>query len=99
MKAYNIEYDGDARFDFNQIFNWYANINPQLAIRFENEIEKTEHLLTKHPRIAQAINPNTRQRPISQPFPYNIIYQLNETEKTIIILAIRHQKREPITDN
>ena len=93
---YSIIVEPEASVNIDEIEAWYEDRREGLGDKFLDELEHIKTLLTKHPKIAQAINTNTRQRPISQTFPYNIIYQIDETQNIIRILAIRHQKRMTI---
>jgi plasmid stabilization system protein ParE len=89
---YKIIHSIGSKKDQRQALKWYHNINPQLAERFQNEIEHSEQFISKHPKITPSYNKNIRRYPLKR-FPYYIFYILNETKNIIQILTIRHNKR------
>ena len=94
MHRYKIIFKDEAIVHKAEIMAWYENINPELALRFSDELDRlTEKFLTKHPKIGHPITENTRKM-TTKTFQYNIFYQIDEPNQMIQILAIRHQKRD-----
>ena len=86
------EYHPEAVEEYDRAVSYYAKINPMLAARFIDEIERCIQSLEAAPTRWKEVRPNVRVRQ-AQVFPYQVLY-LSESER-IVILAVAHEKRDP----
>ena len=71
---------------------YYAEIDPELGVRFYGEIERLIGNVSVHPKRYRKIDPRAR-RHISTDFPYALIYL--EKPDYVWIVAVMHLKRRP----
>lgn len=92
---YKITYRQIAINDYKDSLTWYANISQEVATKFEIEVEETLDKLLKNP--SSYINKYKNYHEIHLvKYPFTIVYKIQKETKTIIILAIHHQKRNPL---
>lgn len=71
---------------------YYAEINAELGVRFEQAIAKAVRSAAAHPQRGAPRSVNTR-RWLVQGFPFGVIYQDGAGE--ILVVAVAHQRKQP----
>jgi plasmid stabilization system protein ParE len=74
---------------------WYESQRPLLGRRFQNEIVRVLRSVESNPFLnsrRDAIR-NLRWR-IARPFPYRVIYEIDDQKRLIIVLTILHTARD-----
>ena len=87
---YAIHPEADA--EFAEALRYYAEIAPDLAVRFYREMERLIRDVCAHPERFRKFDPPAR-RHFSAEFPYAIIYL--EQPDRVWIVAVMHMKRGP----
>ena len=78
--------------EFAEAVRYYAEVDPDLGIRFYREIERLIGEVSANPERYCMIDPPAR-RHISTDFPYALIYL--EKADHVWIVAVMHLKRRP----
>jgi plasmid stabilization system protein ParE len=85
-----------AKQDLREAVAWYRKRDPQLAIRFLDEVYKTLAMIEKFPSTGGMVygvdDPQTRQLPVDN-FPYHVVFR-RSPERTSV-LAIAHSRKNP----
>ena len=82
-----------AEHDLQSAFQFYREKgSDQVAIRFLAEFDRVAELLVENPGIGTPVKSDRRSYPIRS-YPYSVIYKTTTTG--ILILVVRHQRREP----
>ena len=71
---------------------YYAEIDPELGLRFYHEMERLIGDVSAHPERYRKLDSHTR-RHISTDFPYALIYL--QKQDYVWIVAVMHLKRRP----
>jgi toxin ParE1/3/4 len=82
----------EADAEFAEAVRYYAEINPQLGVRFYLEIERLIRAICDQPDRFFQFSPPAR-RALSHEFPYAVVF-LKQSER-IWIVAVAHSKRKP----
>ena len=84
----------EAETDIIKIAEWYDSRSEGLGDRFIDEILAVLDELTTNPLIHCRRHPhkNIRWR-YPRSFPYRVVYQVNEREKTVVVAAVLHAAR------
>lgn len=82
-----------AQKDADDIFEYYSNLNPSLALRFLDSLSSELEAITKNPESFQLKYKNTRVRYLKK-FSFGIHYRVMN-EVFIEILSIIHTSRNP----
>jgi toxin ParE1/3/4 len=82
----------EADAEFAQAVRYYTNIDPELGLRFYNEIERVIMSVCRQPNRFFRFSPPAR-RALAHKFPYSVVY-LDEPDR-IWIVAVMHAKRRP----
>jgi toxin ParE1/3/4 len=72
--------------------SYYAEVEPELGVRFYFEIERLIQQICEDPKRFRAFDPPAR-RHFSQSFPYAVIYLLDPDE--VVVIAVMHMKQRP----
>jgi hypothetical protein len=88
---YKIVIIDEAKVDFKKSLNWYKDINPKLAKKFDLSFKESLALLKKNPQHFQIRYADVRIILINK-FPYLIHFTVYE--KLIVIKAIYHSSRD-----
>jgi plasmid stabilization system protein ParE len=80
--------------DIEDIVDYYASINPELATAFLDQIEIAKKYIADFPEAFQIKYKNVRTVLLEQ-FPYHIHYILNDAKKQIVVLGVIHAYRNP----
>lgn len=73
---------------------YYTRKNRILGIRFVEVVTHHVSLLQSNPHMGMSLI-NGRRKVVLQPFPYSLIYQVNEGDSEIVIVAVIHHSRHP----
>lgn len=83
----------NAETDLDLAFRWYEDQKLGLGSEFLAAVDELLDSLVENPRQYLEIHRGLR-RALTRRFPYAIFFLLNA--KSIVILAVRHQAREPL---
>jgi plasmid stabilization system protein ParE len=90
--AASIEFSPDARTEFDDAFDWYAERSTKAATGFADEVNRVINLIAADPqRHARTYTDCQLCRLIR--YPWCIIYR--DENETVLIVAIAHTKRRP----
>ena len=73
---------------------WYEDQKDDLGSSFENQVNKSIDSTRINPLKTQIRYGNTRVLFLEK-FPYDIHFQVNKIEKSILIIAVFHTSRNP----
>ena len=82
-----------ARRELEEAIDYYNAERQGLGSEFREEVQRVLALLTRFPRLGQAVRGNVRRMMLSR-FSYCIYYRLL-TPDTLRILAVAHNRRRP----
>ena len=88
----NFSFHPDAALELNQAVDYYKNINPDLGLKFSNEIYLAIQRAISLPK-AWTIIDNDIRRLLVNNFPYGILY--SELKNEIFIIAVMHLHKQP----
>ncbi|TAN01290.1 MAG: plasmid stabilization system [Chitinophagaceae bacterium] len=90
--AYLLEYFDEALTDVQEAKIWYKEQHEGLEIKFSTAIEQIIERILRLPTAYSVRYKNIR---IAHPkrFPYNIHFYIDESETTVVITAIVHNRR------
>jgi toxin ParE1/3/4 len=86
------EFHKEALEEYRQAAQWYDNREPQLALRFVDEVESAIHRVLDTPTRWRMIDEDVR-RCLTHVFPYAILYTIEP--EFVLIVAVMHCGREP----
>ena len=78
--------------EFFSAIEYYEECQPDLGLRFSEEVYATIERICKYPNAWTPIDTKTKRCLINK-FPYGILYRI--TEKNIRIMAVMHLHRKP----
>lgn len=87
-----IDYLSGARRDFDESFDWYAERNTQVALRFVAAVDAALQLLASKPLAFASPDGIHRECQVER-FPFRIVYRV--VDARILIVAIAHARRRP----
>jgi toxin ParE1/3/4 len=90
-----IRYTAPALADLDSVLDYIAARSPQGAKRVQARIQAAIELLAIHPRIGIRTNDPSIRRLTVLPYPYLVFYEITDAE--IIIHAVRHTARDPLS--
>jgi len=82
----------EAKAEFYEAEQWYADIGPPLAERFVQAVESAVQLVAESPLRFAIVHRGRRRAPVRR-FPYSLFYQV-ETDR-ILLVACFHGRRDP----
>lgn len=82
----------EAKAEFYEAEQWYADISVPLAERFVQAVEDTVHLIAEFPLRFPVVYRERRRAGVRR-FPYGLFYQI-EADR-ILVIACFHGKRNP----
>jgi toxin ParE1/3/4 len=82
----------EAREEYFQAVQYYADIAPELGGRLYDEIERLIREIRREPRRFFQFSPPAR-RALARRFPYSVVY-VDEPEH-VWVVAVMHAKRRP----
>jgi plasmid stabilization system protein ParE len=87
-----IEFDSEAREEFDEAFNWYAVRSPAAAAGFAAEVNAAiEKIACDSQRFAKTYA--GCQYCMLDRYPYSVIYYVKDERVTVV--AVAHAKRRP----
>jgi plasmid stabilization system protein ParE len=87
-----IEFDSEARQEFDEAFNWYAIRSPTAAAGFAAEVDAAIEKISSDPlRFAKTYA--GCQYCMLDRYPYSVIYY--HKNRRVTVVAIAHAKRRP----
>lgn len=81
----------EAKIDFKEAFNWYKDINIELAISFLSSFKDVIKIIKTNPELFQIRYDNSRVK-LLKGFPYLIHYKI--IDNLIIVYLICHTSRD-----
>ena len=81
-----------AQTELLEAITYYAEINAELGVRFEQALARAVRAAAAHPERGATRSRNTR-RWLVQGFPFGVIYREGTGE--ILIVAVVHQRKQP----
>jgi plasmid stabilization system protein ParE len=88
----NLEFDSEARAEFDEALNWHAERSAGAALGFVSEVDLAIERITNNP----ALLPYTYagcQRCTLHRYPYSVIFHRRAAK--IVVIALAHAKRLP----
>ncbi|QVL54247.1 MAG: type II toxin-antitoxin system RelE/ParE family toxin [Cyanobium sp. M30B3] len=89
-----IVFHPDAQDELNLAINHYEDNEPGLGYQFAIEIFAAVERIKANPRLWPLLNDAVRRCLIHR-FPYGVIYSFDDTQSTVLILAVMHLHRQP----
>ena len=90
--AQSIEFDGDARTEFDEAFNWYAQRSVAAALGFASAVDYAIDTVLSNPDQFVKTYAGCQLCRLKR-FPYCVVYYQLVT--SIQVIAIAHAKRRP----
>jgi plasmid stabilization system protein ParE len=84
----------EAAADIDEAVTWLGGISPNLAVRFEEELERVYASILDYPQIYPSVY-KTFRRALLRRFPYSVFYVLDAS--VVLIVAVVHQSRDEET--
>lgn len=91
---YKIQTRSAFEFELREIIYFYKKINQKLAKQFLIRLKEAKQYLIDNPKGFEIRYKNARQIELKK-FPYLIQYFINESEKTVYLIAITHSHKNP----
>ena len=90
---YRFELEQEAQNDLLESFDYYSEIDIELASQFAFEFEQTVNLILQYPESGTPLNDNLR-RVLLKKFPHYIVYEVIGSD-LIVAFAVGHTRRKP----
>lgn len=84
----------EAKEDIRESAIWYNSISFGLGKKFTSEIKEEINFIKQNPNSSNIRYDDIRTRVLNT-FPYMIHYIVDETNETIVVLAVLHTSRNP----
>jgi len=82
----------DALAEYQEAAQHYAEIDPRLALRFVDAVERAINLIVESPQRWRELDDGIR-RCLTRVFPFAILYSVESDH--VLIVAVMHCSREP----
>jgi toxin ParE1/3/4 len=86
------EFHPEALEEYEAAATWYARRDPELAVRFVQEVERAIDQILEAPKRWRVIDQDVR-RCLTRVFPYGILYTVEP--ESVLIVAVMHCGRKP----
>ncbi|GGE68188.1 plasmid stabilization system protein ParE [Pedobacter psychrotolerans] len=93
---YSVHFFDEVKLDIREAKDWYKKQKSGLEKHFAQEVKKSIIRLQKNPEIYEIRYKNIRTI-FTAIFPYSIHFFIDEKLKKIVIIAILHQARNPVS--
>ena len=90
----NIELSPAAQIEFNEAADWYGAEDPDLKVRFIEEINSTLNLVQLSPSSFPITHGTAVRRAVVRKFPYLIMFAVQA--ERILVYSIFHTSRNPV---
>jgi len=91
-KQYEIELSNEAEDDFDNSYEYYANVSEKVADNFYRQVDNSLTNISENPLRYPEVYQSIRKHVMGK-FPFVIYYQIGES--TVKIIAIFHTARNP----
>lgn len=81
--------------DVTDAFLWYETQRSGLGEEFLAVVRETLGAIEEHPLRFPVVYGDVRRALTPRPFPYQILYFIDEERERVVILAMLHQARNP----
>lgn len=93
--GWRLQFRPEVEQDVFEAAAWYENRQTRLGVEFVEEIIQVWESLAENPLLHGRRHPTKNIRwCYPARFPYRVIYQLFESEQTVLILAVLHAARK-----
>lgn len=89
-----VHFHPDAEVEFKKAIEYYELQEKHLGIRFSIEVKNALERICINPKAWTSVSKNLR-RILTYRFPYGILYNYNEVDSIIYVLAVMHLHKEP----
>jgi len=83
-----------AKADLKEAALWYNKQQSGLGKRFLEEVEHIVHFISRNPK-ASIIRYDKVRTAVLNLFPFMIHFTVDETNKTVLVVAVLHTSRKP----
>jgi plasmid stabilization system protein ParE len=92
--SWRVEFRPEVERDMTEAAGWYEERQPGLGAEFMEEVIRVWDALTENPLLHCRHHPtkNIRWRYPAR-FPYRVIYEVLESEQTVVVAAVLHAAR------
>lgn len=94
MSHYKIKFHPNADKEIEESFDWYLEKSNLASVNFLEMVDKKIEEIRQHPKRYAVKIELLRETKITT-YPYSIIYEIFEENKTIYVHSIFHLKRNP----
>jgi plasmid stabilization system protein ParE len=88
----SVDFLRDARRDFDESFDWYAERSTQAALRFSDAVDAALTDVVADPVRFATMDGVHCECPVKR-FPFRIVFRL--VDERVLVVAIAHAKRRP----
>jgi plasmid stabilization system protein ParE len=92
--SYKYVYTPDALRDYSESVSWYTLRSSRAAENFITEVKEKIKLICNNPDKFKNRYKNFKETSLKK-YPFYIIYFTDEANKTVVITAVYHHKRNP----
>ncbi len=85
-----VDFLPEARLDFDESFDWYAERSAEAAARFANALDSALSAIAADPERFATVDDLHRECPVKR-FPFRIVYRV--VGNCILVVAVAHAKR------
>ncbi|MCC5874013.1 MAG: type II toxin-antitoxin system RelE/ParE family toxin [Gammaproteobacteria bacterium] len=78
--------------DIRREKTFYRTINPELARRFQFEVEQATASISEHPLAMEKLEFEIRRWPLGA-FPHGLLYRVEE--ESVLVIAVFHPSQTP----
>lgn len=93
----NLRFTPQATQDLSNIADYIRTENPMAAARVRAAILESLQVLISFPHIGRSQSVEDVRKLITRRFGYLVYYQIDEAASEIVVLAIRHPARAPLS--
>lgn len=85
-----VDFLPEARIDFDESFDWYAERSAEAASRFANAVDVALAAVAADPERFVPVDDRHRECPVKR-FPFRIVYRV--VGGSVLVVAVAHAKR------
>lgn len=93
--AFTVIAEGTARREWNEAVDWYEEREPDVGLRFNDELKTFLQSLAQHPERFPLTTRLTRKARMPGPWPYSVYFTVNTQHSEVKVVAIWHGARNP----